>query len=93
METAAELQAIGSAFADMKQEALSHVAGAALAVDREKVQQDARDDFLKEILLLLEETLSPGCFDDAQEALPGRVWRGLKMAGVVFLSDLGDSMR
>ena len=69
METAAELQAIGSAFADMKQEALSHVAGAALAVDREKVQQEARDDYLREILSLLEETLSPGCFEDAKEAL------------------------
>ena len=36
METAAELQAIGSAFADMKHEALSHVGGATLAVDRRK---------------------------------------------------------
>ena len=69
METAAELQAIGSALADIKQEALSHVAGVAAAVDREKVQQEARADFLREILSLLEDALSPGCFEDAQEAL------------------------
>ncbi len=69
METAAELQAIGSAFADIKQEALSHVAGAAAAIDREKVQQEARDDLLQEIVSVLEGALSPGCFADAREAL------------------------
>ena len=69
METAAELQAIGSALADIKQEALSQVAGAAAPVDREKVQQEARDDFLREILTVLEDALSPGCFADARDAL------------------------
>ncbi|MBS1164374.1 MAG: hypothetical protein H6R00_399 [Proteobacteria bacterium] len=69
METAAELQAIGSALSDIKLEALSHVGGAAAAVDREKVQQEARDEFLQEILAVLEEALSPDCFAKAQEAL------------------------
>lgn len=69
METAAELQAISSALTDIKHEALSHVGAAAAAVDREKVQQDARDEFLQEVLNLLEESLSPSCFASAREAL------------------------
>ena len=69
MDLAAEFQAIGSEFSDIKQEVLSHVGGAAAAVDREKVQQEARDDFLQEILSVLEDSLSPDCFADAQEAL------------------------
>lgn len=69
METAAELQAISSALTDIKHEALSHVGTAAAAVDREKVQQEARDEFLQEVLNVLEEALSPGCFASAREAL------------------------
>ena len=69
MEAAAELQAISSALTDIKQEALSHVGGAAANVDRERIQQDARDEFLQEILNVLEEALSPGCYSSAREAL------------------------
>ena len=69
METAAELQAIGSAFSDIRQEALANVASAAYAVDREKVQEEARAEFLDEVLLLLEDVLSPGCFAEVQETL------------------------
>jgi Histidine kinase-, DNA gyrase B-, and HSP90-like ATPase len=69
METAAELQAIGSAMTDIKREALSHVSVAAATVDREQVQQEARDEFLKEILAVLEEALPPNCFAAAQDAL------------------------
>jgi Histidine kinase-, DNA gyrase B-, and HSP90-like ATPase len=69
METAAELQAISSALTDIKQEALFHVGGAAANVDREKVQQEARDVFLQEILKVLEEALSPGCYASARGAL------------------------
>ena len=69
METATKLQAIGSALADIKLEALKHVGSAVAAIDREKVQRETRDDFLREILSLLEEALSPACFSDAQEAL------------------------
>ena len=68
-ETAAELQAINSALTDVKTEALTHVGGAAAIVDRERVQQEARDAFLREILEVLEETLSPDCFSMATEAL------------------------
>ena len=68
METAAELQAIGSALADIKQEALSHVGDAVAVLDREKLQLEARDELLQEILSLLEDALSPVCFADAQEA-------------------------
>ena len=69
METAAELQTIGSALVDIKQEALSHVGNAAAELDREKLQLEARDELLQEILSLLEDALSPVCFADAQEAL------------------------
>ena len=69
METAAELQAIGSKLADIKQEVLSHIGGAAATFDREKLQLEARDEFLHEILSLLEDALSPSCFAAVQEAL------------------------
>ena len=69
METAAELQAIGSTLSDIKQEALSHVGGTGTAVDREKLQLEARGELLREIVSLLEDALSPGCFADAHEAL------------------------
>ena len=69
METAAELQAIGSKLADIKQEALSHVGNAAAALDREKIQLETRDELLQEILVLLEDNLSPHCFAEAYEAL------------------------
>ena len=69
METAAQLQGLASAFADIRQEALSHVASAAFAVDREKVQEEARDEFLDEMLLLLEDVLSPGCYAEVYETL------------------------
>ncbi len=68
LETAAQLRAIGSEFSDIKQEALSRVAPGAV-VDREKIKQDERDDFLREILTLLEDALSPSCFAAAREAL------------------------
>jgi Histidine kinase-, DNA gyrase B-, and HSP90-like ATPase len=69
LETATELQAIGSAFADIKHEALSHVAAAAASIDREKVQQETRDEFLQEVLRLLESALAPDCFATARSAL------------------------
>jgi hypothetical protein len=68
METASELQAISSEFVDIKQTALSHVAQSAGA-DRETIQQEARDEMLREIVSLLEGALSPGCFTKAREAL------------------------
>lgn len=69
MQTAAELQALGSEFADIKQEALAHLGEKSTQVDREKVQQEARDEFLREILALLEDSLSPACFAAARDAL------------------------
>lgn len=69
METTAELQSIGSALADIKQEALTRIGNVVASDDREKVQQEARDDFLQEILVVLEEALSPDCFVEAQGVL------------------------
>ncbi len=69
METAAELQSIGSALTDIKQEALTRIGNVVASDDREKVQQEARDDFLQDILVVLEEALSPSCFAEAREVL------------------------
>ena len=69
METAAELQAMGSGFADIKQVALSHIGKAETEQDRERVQQEARDGFLQEALTVLEDALSPSCFADAKDSL------------------------
>lgn len=69
IETAAELQAFASTLIDIKQEALLHVGLAAATIDREKVQQEARDLFLQEVLRVLEESLSPDCYASAQGAL------------------------
>ena len=71
MEVAAELQAIGSGFSDIKQVALSKVGNAAAEIDRERVQQEAREELLNEIMDLLEDSLSPGCFDEVRAALLG----------------------
>ena len=69
METAAELQAIGSRLADVKQDALSQIGNTVAEQDREQLQQEARDGFLQEVLTVLEDCLSPSCFADAQDAL------------------------
>ena len=69
METSAELQAIGAKLSDIKQEALDQVANAAASLDREQIQQEARDELLQEILLILEENMSTTCFSEAEEIL------------------------
>ena len=69
METAAELQAIGSRLADIKQVALLRIGNTVAEQDRERLQQEARDGFLQEVLTVLEDGLSPSCFADAQDAL------------------------
>ena len=69
METAAELQAIGSQFADVKRVVLSQIGNVVAEQDREKLQQEARDGLLQEVLTTLEDALSPSCFADAQDAL------------------------
>ena len=72
IEAAAKLQALGSAFTDIKQEALSNIGEAAAAVDREKIQHEAREELLREIRLALEDTLSPRCYAEAEEVLADR---------------------
>lgn len=69
IEKAVEFQAISSALTDIKQEALALIGNVVAADDREKVQQAARDDLLREILVVLEDALSPGCFVEARAAL------------------------
>ena len=69
METATELQAIGSRLADIKQDALLRIGNTVAEQDRERLQQAARDDFLQEVLTVLEDALSSSCFADAQDVL------------------------
>ena len=69
IETAAELQSISSALADIKQEALNRIGKAVMKKDREEIQQEARATFLEEILSALEDGLSSPCFAEAREAL------------------------
>jgi molecular chaperone HtpG len=70
METLAELQAISAELTDIKREALARVGGAIIvAVDREKVQQEARDEFLREAMAVLEQELSPACLAEVRDIL------------------------
>lgn len=69
VEAAGQLSVLSSELADMKRETLSHLGASALADDREKLEQDARDEMLDEILTLLEDNLSPTCFTEAREII------------------------
>lgn len=69
LSTSAALAAIGTEFADMKLEALRHVGEAAADLDREKVETDARDALMKEIMTILEEQLSPECLVEVRDLL------------------------
>ena len=69
MATSAALAAIGSEFDDIKIEALRHVGNAAETVDREKVENDARDELIQEIMAILEEQLSPKCMAEVRDLL------------------------
>jgi hypothetical protein len=62
-------RAIGAELVDIKREALARVGSAVVDLDRERVQQDARDEILREIMVLLEEQLSPGCYSEVREIL------------------------
>ncbi|WP_334400485.1 ATP-binding protein [Bradyrhizobium sp. AZCC 2289] len=69
LPTLAEFQAIGAELVDIKREALARVGTAVMDLDRERVQQEARDEILREIMVLLEEQLSPGCYSEVREIL------------------------
>ena len=69
MTTSAALAAIGSEFADIKIEALRHVGDAAETLDRERLETEARDELIEEILEILEEQLSPKCMTEVRSLL------------------------
>jgi hypothetical protein len=69
METLAEFQAIGAELTDIKREALARVGGAVAAIDRERIQQEARDEFLREAMAILEEGLSPAGLAEVRDIL------------------------
>lgn len=69
LATSAALAAIGTEYADMKLEALRHVGEAAAELDRERIETDARDAQISEIMAILEEQLSPECLVEVRELL------------------------
>lgn len=69
MATSAALAAIGSEYADMKTETLRHVGDLAITLDREKLENEARDELLTEILAVLEDQLSPRCMAEVRNLL------------------------
>lgn len=66
---AVELHAIASELDDLKRETLSHIGTAELQRDREAIQGETRTEMLEDILVLLGDKLSPGCFASAREIL------------------------
>lgn len=66
---AVELHAIASELDDLKRETLAHIGTAELERDREAIQDETRTEMLKDILVLLQDELSPGCFASAREVL------------------------
>lgn len=69
MATVASLTAIGAEYTDMKIEALRHVGDAAGTLDREKVETEARESLIAEIMEVLDEQLSPKCLSEVRELL------------------------
>jgi Histidine kinase-, DNA gyrase B-, and HSP90-like ATPase len=69
LATSAALAAIGTEYADMKLEALRHVGEAAAELDREKVETDAREMLMTEVMAILEEQLSPECLAEVRDLL------------------------
>ena len=69
VEAAGQLNVLGSELADMKRETLSSLGASVPTLDREKLEQEARDEMLDEILALLEDNLTPTCFTEAREIL------------------------
>lgn len=66
---AVELHAIASELDDLKRETLSHIGTAEFERDREAIQNDTRTEMLQDILVLLEDELSPDCFASARDIL------------------------
>lgn len=68
-DAAVELHAIASELEDLKRETISHIGNNALDHDRELIQEESRSEMLEDILVLLEDKLSPSCFASAREIL------------------------
>ena len=69
VEAAGQLHVLSSELMDMKRETLSQLGSAALDEDREKLQQETREEMVEEILVLLEDRLSPKCLTEARRIL------------------------
>jgi predicted Ser/Thr protein kinase len=69
LKVGAELAAIGAQYVDMKLEGLRHVGEAAAQLDRERLETEARDALMIEIMGILEEELSPKCLVEVRELL------------------------
>lgn len=69
LKTSAELAAIGAEYVDMKHEALRYVGQVAAELDRERVETEAREALMIEIMAILDEELSPKCLVEVRELL------------------------
>lgn len=69
LATSAALVAIGNELSDLKLEALKHVGEAAAELDREKVELEAKEALMTEILAILDDQLSPECIGEVRDLL------------------------
>ncbi|TIP18414.1 ATP-binding protein [Mesorhizobium sp.] len=65
--TLTSLQAIGSRLVDMKTEAMGKLPGTTVDVDRDKIENEARDALLGELMGLFEQNLSLQCLTNVRE--------------------------
>jgi hypothetical protein len=65
----ADLQALSSEIMDIKSEADGKIGKAQEQIDLETVQQEARDELLKQLLQLFERKLSPTCFIEVRSVM------------------------
>lgn len=61
LPTAASLQALGSELTDIQTEAIRKIGASKPPVDVERIQQDVRDELLKELVATFESELPPTC--------------------------------
>ena len=67
--TLAKLKGIGAELADIKSECLKRIGTVAPEPDIEKVRQDARDELIRELMAVFEESLNPRCMSEVRTIL------------------------
>jgi hypothetical protein len=69
LPTATTLQALGAELVDIKMEAMKNIGVSESQTDVERVQHEARDELVKELITLFESELSPSCAVAARNLL------------------------